>query len=43
VLHQGKLLAQGEVADVIAKSGGSDLNAAFLRLTRPAGSGGTEP
>jgi ABC-2 type transport system ATP-binding protein len=40
VLHQGKLLAQGEVADVIAKSGGGSLNAAFMRLTQAAGSGG---
>jgi ABC-2 type transport system ATP-binding protein len=43
VLHQGRLLAQGEVADVIARSGGGDLNAAFMRLTQIAGSGGTEP
>ena len=43
VLHQGKLLAQGEVSDVIAKSGGGDLNAAFMRLTQATGSGNAEP
>jgi len=33
VLHQGRVLAQGKVTDVIAKSGASDVNAAFARLT----------
>jgi ABC-2 type transport system ATP-binding protein len=33
VLHQGHVLAQGPVADVVARSGASDVNAAFARLT----------
>ena len=33
VLHQGKLLAQGRVSDVIARAGANDLNGAFMRLT----------
>ena len=43
VLHQGKLLAQGLVAEVVAKAGANDLNAAFLRLTNSAASGGGAP
>jgi ABC-2 type transport system ATP-binding protein len=33
VLHQGKVLAQGVVARVIADAGAQDINAAFARLT----------
>ncbi|MBV8573941.1 MAG: ATP-binding cassette domain-containing protein, partial [Acetobacteraceae bacterium] len=33
VLHQGKVLAKGEVANVIAKVGGQDINSTFIRLT----------
>jgi ABC-2 type transport system ATP-binding protein len=33
VLHQGKVLAQGEVARVIAAAGAQDVNSAFARLT----------
>lgn len=33
VLHQGKILARGQVAGVVAKAGAPDLNAAFMRLT----------
>jgi ABC-2 type transport system ATP-binding protein len=42
VLHQGKILAKGKVADVIADAGGSDIHTAFMRLTgasAPSGSG----
>jgi ABC-2 type transport system ATP-binding protein len=43
VLHEGKLLAQGKVADVIARTGASDLNAAFMRLTQGTTDGGAAP
>jgi ABC-2 type transport system ATP-binding protein len=33
VLHQGRVLAQGPVAEVVARCGASDVNAAFARLT----------
>jgi ABC-2 type transport system ATP-binding protein len=33
VLHQGKILASGQVAGVVAKADAPDLNAAFMRLT----------
>jgi ABC-2 type transport system ATP-binding protein len=33
VLHQGKILARGQVAGVVAETGTPDLNAAFMRLT----------
>jgi ABC-2 type transport system ATP-binding protein len=33
VLHQGKVLAHGEVARVIAETGAQDVNSAFARLT----------
>ena len=39
VLHQGRILAQGQVARVIADTGGSDINTAFMRLTGTAQSG----
>jgi ABC-2 type transport system ATP-binding protein len=41
VLHQGRILAQGPVARVIAETGADNVNAAFMRLTgaaAPAGS-----
>lgn len=40
VLHQGKILAKGKVADVIAQTGGSDINTAFMRLTGATGGSG---
>jgi len=33
VLHQGRVLAHGEVARVIADAGADDVNSAFMRLT----------
>jgi ABC-2 type transport system ATP-binding protein len=33
VLHHGKVLAKGQVANIIAKAGGNDINSAFIRLT----------
>ena len=36
VLHQGRVLAQGEVARVIADAGAHDVNSAFMRLTGAA-------
>ena len=36
VLHQGRILARGQVARVIADAGAGDLNSAFMRLTRTA-------
>jgi ABC-2 type transport system ATP-binding protein len=36
VLHQGRVLAKGKVARVIADAGGSDINTAFMRLTGSA-------
>lgn len=33
VLHQGKVLAQGQVARVMADTGAADVNSAFARLT----------
>ena len=40
VLHQGKVLAQGEVSRVIADAGAQDVNSAFMRLTGAASPGG---
>jgi ABC-2 type transport system ATP-binding protein len=36
VLHQGRVLANGKVAHVIAEAGGNDVNSAFMRLTGSA-------
>jgi ABC-2 type transport system ATP-binding protein len=33
ILHQGRVLARGEVARVLEEAGASDVNAAFMRLT----------
>jgi len=33
VLHHGKVLAKGQVANLIAKTGANDINSAFIRLT----------
>jgi ABC-2 type transport system ATP-binding protein len=33
ILHQGQVLAQGEMARVLADSGAHDVNSAFMRLT----------
>lgn len=43
VLHQGRVLARGQVADVIAETDASDLHSAFLRLTGTAGPTGGAP
>jgi ABC-2 type transport system ATP-binding protein len=42
VLHQGKVLAHGEVSHVIADTGAQDINTAFMRLTGAAGNAGSE-
>ncbi|MBO4221896.1 ABC transporter ATP-binding protein [Bradyrhizobium neotropicale] len=42
VLHQGKVLARGQVSRVIADTGAQDINTAFMRLTGAAGKGGSE-
>jgi len=42
VLHQGRVLAQGNVARVIAETGAQDVNAAFMRLTAAAKPGSNE-
>ena len=41
VLHQGRVLAQGKVANVITEAGGSDINTAFMRLTGATAPGGS--
>jgi ABC-2 type transport system ATP-binding protein len=41
VLHQGRVLAHGEVARVIADAGGHDVNSAFMRLTGAAAQSGS--
>jgi ABC-2 type transport system ATP-binding protein len=41
VLHQGRALAHGEVARVIADAGGHDVNSAFMRLTGAAAEQGS--
>ena len=41
VLHQGRVLAQGKVAQVIAESGRIDINTAFMRLTGAPAPGGS--
>jgi ABC-2 type transport system ATP-binding protein len=42
ILHQGRVLARGEVAEVLKGAGGPDVNSAFMRLTG-AGSGTLAP
>jgi ABC-2 type transport system ATP-binding protein len=42
VLHKGRVLAHGTVADVVGKSGGADLREAFNRLTGTADQGELE-
>jgi len=41
VLHQGRVLAHGEVARVIADAGADDVNSAFMRLTGAAADTGS--
>ena len=41
VLHQGRVLAHGEVVRVIADAGAHDVNSAFMRLTGAAGPSGS--
>lgn len=36
VLHHGRMLAQGDVREVIARTGARDLHAAFMQLTQAA-------
>ena len=36
VLHRGRILAHGTVADVVAQNGGAGVAAAFTQLTRNA-------
>jgi ABC-2 type transport system ATP-binding protein len=36
VLHQGRILARGQVARIVADAGARDLNSAFMRLTGAA-------
>jgi ABC-2 type transport system ATP-binding protein len=43
VLHQGRMLGHGRVADIIAKAGGHDVHSAFMHLTQTTAPGGTEP
>jgi len=43
VLHQGRLLAHGPAADIIADAGAHDINAAFMRLTGAAEQLGSPP
>ena len=33
ILHQGRMLARGDVGDVLGKAGAQDVNSAFMRLT----------
>jgi len=33
ILHQGRVLARGELADILKQTGSQDINAAFMRLT----------
>jgi len=42
VLHQGRVLADGTVGDVVGRTGGADLREAFNRLTGVAGQGELE-
>lgn len=41
VLHQGKMLAHGQVSRVIADAGAQDINTAFMRLTGASGNIGS--
>jgi ABC-2 type transport system ATP-binding protein len=41
VLHQGRVLAHGEVTRVTAEAGANDIHAAFMRLTGAAAESGT--
>jgi ABC-2 type transport system ATP-binding protein len=41
VLHQGRVLAHGGVARVVADAGAHDLNSAFMRLTGVAANAGS--
>lgn len=43
VLHQGRVLARGEVARVMADASAQDVNAAFMRLTAAAPAGSAAP
>ncbi|NVN84966.1 MAG: ATP-binding cassette domain-containing protein [Rhodopseudomonas sp.] len=43
VLHQGRVLAHGEVTRVIVEAGAQDINAAFMRLTGAVAGGSPAP
>src|SRR5882757_2004636 len=43
VLHQGRVLARGSVARIIADTGAHDIDASFKRLTETAESGNSSP
>ena len=43
VLHQGRVLAHGQVARVIADAGAHDINSAFMRLTGAVAESGSPP
>lgn len=42
ILHQGKVLASGPVAQVLAESGATDIRAAFTKLTKTEPDGASE-
>ena len=41
VLHQGRVLAHGPVARIVADTGTQDINASFKRLTETAAESGS--
>ena len=43
VLNKGRIVARGQVGEVVRQSGGADLDEAFTRLTRDAPEGKPEP
>jgi ABC-2 type transport system ATP-binding protein len=43
VLHQGRVLAYGQVARIIADTGAQDINSSFMRLTEAAEFGSLSP
>jgi ABC-2 type transport system ATP-binding protein len=41
ILHQGRILARGQVARIVAEAGAADLHSAFTRLTGTTGESGS--
>ncbi|HMH59773.1 MAG TPA: ABC transporter ATP-binding protein, partial [Bradyrhizobium sp.] len=41
VLHQGRVLAHGQVSRIIADTGAQDINSSFMRLTETAAESGS--